>query len=192
MNRLMLTRLCPNRLEWLLLFLPMTVVLAAASDQGFRISARPVAQAIRSGGSSVEESEIQFLTNVRASVRNPSITVVSIHEGLSGSQKVKLRCRTNSECLPFYVLVQSAQAGRVESAKPAEPAATAKETALPQLVRKGDPAMLVLENADLRIRVPVVCMEGGARGQKIRLTSQDHRQFYRGEVIAAGLLKSDF
>jgi flagella basal body P-ring formation protein FlgA len=56
-------------------------------------------------------------------------------------------------------------------------------------VRKGSTATLLLDSDRVHIRFPVVCLENGVPGQKIRVTGVDRRQVYMAEVIDGTLLK---
>jgi flagella basal body P-ring formation protein FlgA len=37
--------------------------------------------------------------------------------------------------------------------------------------------------------LPVICLQNGVRGQRIRVASKDHRRFFEGEVVGTGVLK---
>jgi flagella basal body P-ring formation protein FlgA len=42
----------------------------------------------------------------------------------------------------------------------------------------------------MRITLRVICLENGARGERVRVSSTDHKRIYQAEVIDPGLLKS--
>ncbi len=102
--------------------------------------------------------------------------------------QVRLRCQDNHECLPFYVLVHGIDDPKALGAEPKALRALA-QAAMPATVRGGDHAILILETADSRLSFPVICLQSGNRGQKVRVSSPDHARFYDAEVVAAGLLK---
>jgi len=149
-----------------------------------------VVQALERAGVVVSPEQIVFLAGVRSSL-NAGVRVVSVTDAGDGSVKVKLRCRDNRECLPFYVLVQGIQGGDMNTAKIAAVPAGASGP-LSAVVRGGDRAILTLERADSRMRFPVICLQSGVRGQTIRAASPDHKNFYDAEVVAAGMLKGSF
>jgi flagella basal body P-ring formation protein FlgA len=39
--------------------------------------------------------------------------------------------------------------------------------------------------------LPVISLQAGVLGQKIRVTSLDHRQFYDAKIVAVGLLEGN-
>jgi len=166
----------------------------ASPTERVAISAEQVAGAIAATGAVVRASQVKFLAQVSASREDISLEVVSV-KNHDQQATVKLRCHNSQECLPFYVLVE--RVGAVSLPVPApvkelprrdgRPAAAG--TASLSMVRGGDRATLVLESSDLRISLPVICLESGEQGQKIRVSSRDHKQFYEGEIVAAGFLK---
>jgi hypothetical protein len=121
-------------------------------------------------GVAVNPNQIEFLSGVAPSNLEESTTVrvLSVTNSLAGDSKVKLRCRDNHECLPFYVLVR--MPGSNESEPSAEvhtvPTAPAVAVSAPQsVVRGGDHATLILESSDSRMSLPVICLQSGVRGQ---------------------------
>ena len=60
----------------------------------------------------------------------------------------------------------------------------------PILMRDGDHATLVFENAAIRISLPVICLQSGSRGQKVRVVSADHKRYFTGEILESGLLRA--
>jgi hypothetical protein len=181
---------------WLLLLsLPMSqAARAEAQDSRRAISPRDVVEALASAGVMVTVPQLEFLAPVTASNPNPSLRVVSIASATSGAASVKLRCRDNHECLPFYVLVHGFQGTNVKEIRTPslvaeKSSSVVKRSPKERVVRGGDSATLILETADMRINLPVICLENGVRGQKIHVASTDRKQFYQAEVIEAGLLK---
>jgi hypothetical protein len=59
----------------------------------------------------------------------------------------------------------------------------------PLLVRAGQPATMLLENAKMRIATPMICLQNGSQGQKIRVSSLDHKRIVLAEVVDLGMLK---
>ena len=115
----------------------------------------------------------------------------------------RLRCNPVRACLPFFVRVRwheqpSGQLGHKLSSLPklARPSAYAVpsgaandlESAQPLLVRAGQPARLLMEGAGMRISVPVICLERGAKGQQIRARSRESGLVFRARVTAEGVL----
>jgi len=150
-----------------------------------------IVDALSSAGIFVEQGQIEMLSGAVTLREGASVRIVKMTDAAGGTVRVKLRCQDNHECLPFYVLVHgvnvvvragSAVPGTMRVLAPGPP---------PNVVRGGDHAILVLETSDSRMSFPVICLQNGARGQKVRVTSPDHARFYDAEVVSAGLLKGN-
>jgi BMFP domain-containing protein YqiC len=184
-----------NKLAWCMMLCASVATAAgqARAAERVAISAQQIADAMAATGATVRAAQVKFISQVSASTEGSRLEVVSV-KNHDAQATVKLRCRNRQECLPFYVLV--------EDVGPTPPVfipvkeATRQGTrqapgaALPlAMVRGGDRATLVLESSDLRISLPVICLQSGGQGQKVRVSSPDHKQFFEGEVVAAGFLK---
>jgi hypothetical protein len=101
--------------------------------------------------------------------------------------KVELRCHDHRACLPFYVLLN---AGTADAPGPTATPQTLEVPVKQALMRDGDPATLVFENTALRITLPVICLQSGNRGQKIRVSSKDRKHFFKAEIVDLGLLRA--
>jgi hypothetical protein len=159
------------------------------------ILAEDVSTAIKLAGVDVGPEQVEFLSGTHGlsgskASESTSVRVVSMARETADKIKVKLRCQDNHDCLPFYVLVHGVDYENPKTPK-ANPAAAAAEALHRNVIRGGDHATLVLENVRARMSFPVICMESGAPGQKIRVSSPDHKQFYQAEVVAAGTLKGN-
>jgi hypothetical protein len=97
--------------------------------------------------------------------------------------------------MPFFVAVRCAQQLAAEPGTAAmnhSPAATAPARIDPKsiLMHAGAPATLFLEGGRVHIRLAVVCLENGALGQTIKVSSKDHRQTYVGKVVDGEVLRA--
>jgi len=163
--------------------------MASAPTERFTVSTVQVQDALVAAGLKVRAAQIEFLSEVRTASDHAALEVVNTSKRANAAM-VKMRCRDSRQCLPFYVLVHQPQAGaKVDPA--GGPASLADATPFPRLMRSGDPAILILENADYRISLPVVCLQNGTRGQRIRVASKDHRRFFEGEIVGSGVLKGN-
>jgi flagella basal body P-ring formation protein FlgA len=155
-----------------------------------------IVDALSSAGISVEQGQIEILSGAVNLREGASVRVVKMTDAAAGTVRVKLRCQDNHECLPFYVLVHGVDAVNVRSAAKVRGMALDTLPVIrpgppPNVVRGGDHAILVLETPDSRMSFPVICLQNGARGQKVRVTSPDHARIYEAEVVGAGLLKGN-
>jgi hypothetical protein len=167
----------------------VSVMPAAVSQTGVvrtAGSAQHVIDALALSGIAVGSGQIEFLSGINGP--RESMRVVSVSDGIAGTVKVKLRCRDNHECLPFYVLVHGLDEANIVSSKLLSSPST-KAIAVPSMIRGGDHATLILESPDSRMSFPVICLQSGARGQTVRAVSTDRKQFFDAEVVAPGILK---
>jgi len=162
---------------------------ASAPTEHFTVSPVQVQGALAAAGLKAGLAQIEFLSEVRTASDHAALEVVNTSKRAKAAM-VKMRCRDSHQCLPFYVLVHQPQAGaKVDPAD--DRSSLADATPFPRLMRSGEPAILILENADYRISLPVVCLQNGTRGQRIRVASKDHKRFFEGEIVGSGLLKGN-
>ncbi len=190
----MLKRKRTSKLAWSVLVFAAVIPAAVSQPAVARISsqAQRVVDALRLAGVVVAPDQIELLSGVRSAEEGASLRVVSTTDTSPGTAKVKLRCQDNHECLPFYVLVHNLDKADVGSVRmQAVPVVVpATQASVPQnVIRGGDHATLILESADARMNLPVICLQSGVRGQTIRVASPDHRQFFDGVIVAPGILK---
>jgi flagella basal body P-ring formation protein FlgA len=179
-----------NKLAWLVLVIGTALPLATGQTGVARnaVSAHHVAAAMELAGVAVNPNQIEFLSGASSIGESAQMRVVSVTNRTNGTVRVKLRCRDNHECLPFYVLVHGIDGGKVD--RPEERAVPAVVAGSPKnVIRGGDHAILILESHDSRMSLPVICLQGGARGQTIRVASPDRRQIFDAEIVATGMLR---
>ncbi len=160
---------------------PVPVRIAIAPAQ--------IAAAISAAGVQISADQVALLSDVVATTASPRLKVESIEPWGDRRMKVRLDCADSEQCLPFYVAVSFNRDG----ASPLVPATEAmRERTDPKsfVVRAGAPAILLLDGVHVHIRVAVVCLENGAPGQTIRVTSKDHRQTYMAKVIGEAVLRA--
>ena len=181
-----------EKLTLLLILFPTLVPLSLGQNaQRALITEERVAKAITSAGLPVLPAQIEFLSDLSATTPDAHLQVVATRPANSGAARVQLRCQDRRECLPFYVLVHGIKSGKVSRA-PLQLASLngrTQNTLSTELVHGGDHATLILETADSRISMPVICLQGGLRGQTVRVRSKDGKRLYRGEVVRANLVK---
>jgi hypothetical protein len=181
-----------DKLVWSILVFGIVMPLATGQTTVARtaLSAHRVADAMELAGVVVNPDQIEFLSGKSNLEENTTLRVLSVTHSPAGDSKVKLRCRDNRECLPFYVLVHGLDRMNLDGPQvhtvPAMPAVAASSTSV---VRGGDRATLILESSDSRMNLPVICLQSGVRGQTIRVASLDHRQFFDAEIVSTGMLK---
>ncbi len=165
---------------------------AAERPSRLAITAEQIAEALRASGVRATTQEIEPLCTVTAAKLNPRLKVVSV-EPLDGiSVKARLQCERTSICLPFYVVLRwQTRDGLRESMSAWRPSAGARHTQPEEmLVRTGNPATLVFEGRNMRMTLPVTCLQNGARGQRVRVISKDRKKIYMARVTGLGMVSS--
>ncbi len=177
-----------------LLCLVMAGPAAEASSKTWtQVMRQGVAEAISAtAGAPISASQVEFLGEVRA-IPNAKFSVVGVERLHRNGAAVKLRCQRSSDCLPFYVVLHAGDVAKTLARTATEASAggpgQTSRAEKQRAVKGGDRATLVLEGKDMRIVMPVICLQNGSLGQSIRVSSRDHRKIYEAEVIETGLVK---
>ena len=174
-----------------------SIVPAASQVRQNRIAITPqrVASAMADAGWKVRSDQVKLLSQVTTADGNGRLQVVQVTHW-QDKLKAELRCNDPGACLPFYVLVDKDKttekaAENVTAGVRATPTQSEAEPGTEKpVMRSGDPATLKFIDKGLSITMPVICLESGRQGQKIRVTSADHRRFYKAEIVGPGLLKA--
>jgi hypothetical protein len=167
----------------LLLIVFAGAVMASAEAKGkVPIGSDQVAEAIRAAGVHVNSSQIELLSSVVASKANPKLKVVSLAPMDGNLVQARVRCENNSVCLPFYVLIHCEEGTEAKTAmaswEHATVSATHRLTKEETLVHTGKAATLLFEGNNMRMSLPVVALQNGARGQRVRVMSKDRKKIY--------------
>lgn len=167
---------------------------AQAVTTRYPITAEEVAAAITNSGFKVAAPDVALPGVVYAASPTPTLRVRSTQSLSDNSTVVRVECESGRECLPFYARVRTSPAENASlsqkiSAQPHANLAEAQSRRSGPMVRSGDPAVLLLEGDHVRIHIPVVCVESGDRGARIRVRSAANRQIYTAEVVDVAVLK---
>ena len=167
-------------------------LLAAGAAARYTISTEQISIAISDAGMPVSPAQVKLLTQVRAATDAPRLKVESIQRLGNNAAIVRLGCGDSAQCLPFFVKAELNQNARSEATQlsivqvlPNPPRASSEQP----VIRAGAQAVLLLESERVHIRIPVVCLENGAPGQRIRVRASGNRQVYVAEVVGATSLK---
>lgn len=178
----------------------------------FALSASQVARALSERGVQTEDKQVSLLAGVVATEPDPTLDVLSV-ETLGNAEppgharirsRVKLACRKQAECLPFYAVVTWPEGTAwgvtiASSSSPVLKSAVVGSSATRNIPPSSDVTMpvgthatLILDDQRSHIQVSVVSLENGIAGHRIRVATPDHKQFYMGEVVSPNLLKGSF
>jgi hypothetical protein len=179
-----------NSISALLLSLALATPIAAAAQSA--ITAEQVAAAMSSAGLNTPAKQIVLLSDVVATTSAPALKVESMEHWGDRGMKVRLSCAKPEECLPFFVAIRGSQA-QAPTPYVADHSFSATIRAKSDssffVVRSGSRETLLLEGGHVHIQMSVVCLENGAAGQTIRVTSLDHKQTYMAEVGNSQILR---
>jgi hypothetical protein len=156
------------------------------------ISVEDVQQALAEHGVMLTASQLGPLPKVER--KNPELHLLALQAQRIGPKELRLRlkCRNSGECLPFYAQVFWPSTEDMESALKALKATTTtkvEELKARPVMKIGCDATLLINGAHSEMSIPVIALQNGASGEKIRVTSHDHKQMYLAEVVDARILK---
>ena len=176
---------------WLLLAMLAPPALAEPNAARMRISSSQVAGALQAAGWKISAAQVKFLSQVTSDRAEPGLEVVEVSKWREDQGKARLRCHDRHACLPFFVLIEGVDSNVVGAGTSSSVQKIALGSApVPPLMRSGDHVAMVFADKALRIRIPVICLQSGSRGQTIRVTSEDHKRFFKAEVVAPGVLRA--
>ena len=182
-----------RHLTWIALFFFPTALLCETAKGTETVSRESVAAAISSTGLPVTASQVELLSPVPTRHVKPTLEVLNVSKVSIESARVMLRCRPSKDCIPFYVVVAGLSHEDWKNPAPREQHAFATFLTGNRphpIVHGGDHANLIIEGANFRITMPVLVLENGACGQKIRVASLDRKKTYEAEALEPHLLKA--
>ena len=156
-----------------------------ASTPQYHLTAEQVAAAVSGAGVEVTAEQVSLLADVVASIPQPALKVKSIEPTGSDRAVARVECADSRQCLPFFVALQVGASTVRTAALPGGKHSGSS----PNLVRSGERVILLLEGTHVHITLPVICLENGAMGQIIHVSSPDRRQLYTAQVGGDGLLR---
>lgn len=165
---------------------------AVTPSEHFSITSKEVVQAMESKQLPVDGVEVVLPAHISTTVAEPALDVASVAVVDSHNARLRMECQVRSVCTPFYAAVHwsSAKTLSPQQIMSAHGAAIVAKAAAGQvMLRSGSTAMMLIDEDRLHIRMPVVCMQGGAVGDKVRVTTPNHRQTFEALILNAQELK---
>ena len=184
-----------RRLYWTLF--AVVGIASRALAANFPITAEQVSAATARSGLHATAAQITLPGSIVSTTKTPVLRVESIQRMADHSMAVRMECGDASECLPFYVKIQLGENGE-KAAVPnsmGQPHLVETEPRFSQkapLIRAGEQVTLELDGEHVRICVPVISIENGRLGEKIRVRGATNHQIYRAEVTDPATLKGRF
>ena len=142
--------------------------------------------ALTTAGLHVDAGQIESLSLMTASEANPKLSATKFESLDANTTKVRLQCERTNVCLPFYVLLHWPEGTKEDLKGTARPSVLLE----PLMVHNGKVATLVFEGQNMRMMMPVLCLQNGVRGQRIRVISKDRKKVFVARVTGPGTLTS--
>jgi hypothetical protein len=186
-----------DRISKLAVVLLTMTACAYGAPARFPVTSDQVIAAMRDRQLPVEGLRVTMPTSITASMENPSLEIQSMTLLTSHTAQLKVSCREHGVCLAFYVSATwPAQSSAVTmppglSHTVVQPGELKQERATRSepTLRAGSQALLSFEGDRLHIRLRVICEQSGLMGDKVRVTTPDHKQTYTAEIVSPTLLK---
>jgi flagella basal body P-ring formation protein FlgA len=139
----------------------------------------------------IARAQVKMLSTIPAKKEHPFLEALKIEMLSSDSSRVLLRCVDRSACIPFYVVVKGLDPGQRLAADAQKTNAITQKSAPGELViRKGSTVVLQIVAPKMLITVPVVCLQSGRQGDRIKVSLIDHSRTYLAEIVSPKLLRS--
>jgi len=157
---------------------------------------RFVAAAGAGAGLSIADSRWQENLNCAAARSVPEDTALELLKTKWNSAlqrwEFALRCLRAEDCVPFLVWARATEPSEASAASYPNMRGTpqAERDSSVALVKAGQTATLIWEQAGIRIVLPVICLEAGGAGQFVRVRFQTAARTLRAEVLGAGRLRA--
>jgi hypothetical protein len=171
---------------------------ALAATRLYPVSVEQVAASVTKLGVPIMPDQVALLTDVTATTPAPSLQIRFIERVEADRFMVRLECGSQEDCMPFIASVRAGEETATQLSAVSLRSSLLRDSASGSdsnarrgtvLMRSGSRAILQLDNEHVHIRIPVICLESGSAGQKIRATDKDHTRVYRAQVVQAGLLQ---
>jgi hypothetical protein len=153
------------------------------------ISREWILGSLNTSGIQIAPDQMEQLSNVTAAGEKPRLKVVKV-EVLDGeSDKVRMQCENPNTCLPFYVLLHWGQPNDQQSDLSGRQNGRATKPT-DMWVRSGKSAVLVFESDLIRMTLPVLCLQNGGPGQRVRVINKETKKTYLARVTGPGVVTS--
>lgn len=150
---------------------------------------RVIARAVNS---KLAAENVEMLGEPQALVPHPELQIESWRQNrpMAGIE-FRMRCVKRSQCGVFLARVSLSPAQRREFASgKASPPIGGTRSAVTALARQGRPARMAWQGNGFRLSIPVMCMQSGGMGDRIRVRDRRGRSFFVARVIGPAELEA--
>ncbi len=182
----------PRLIRWLIeaaLVGAAAAASAASPAVRFPITPQQIADALTARGLPVVAAQVLLPMQMSSATSAPALVAGEPAAAGNHLARVRISCSDRAECLPFYVSVTEtsvAQPGAAAAGLTRLPLFTSPA---PPVLRAGARALLAIDDHRIHIRVQVIALENGEPGRTVRVSSLDHKQTFRAQVIDSTLVK---
>ncbi len=176
------------------LLLPAMDVAAAAEPQF--ITTDQVVKAMQARQLPVDGVHVDLAAHISATVGEPVLEIQSAVLLNPHSARLRVGCQVHSECMAFYASAQWPATSQpitmaMLAASAGKPGPGGGGTAVKAVsaLRPGSHAVLLIDQDKIHIRLPVICVQGGAAGDKVRVTTANRQQLFEAVILNSDELK---
>lgn len=163
----------------------------------FPVTSVQVLAAVKDHLWSVDGVQVKMMASMTATVATPELEIQTVSLTAPNEARLRLGCRVHTECLPFFAeavwplnadpkKLPQEMAGHPSGASGIEQSGRLRSQ---PTLRAGTIATLVMNAQRIQIRMQVVSLESGGLGDRVRVTTTDHKHSYVAEVVAPTVLK---
>ena len=134
---------------------------------------------------------LQWTASLEAVAEDPLVEVLDAHWDRR-QQRLQLRahCVPQTLCKSFLILLPKPSAEMGEPLQADKKVWTGQEREKgPTLTQAGERATMLVQEGEVRISIPVTCLQRGRLGQQIRVLDPVSRHVFRATVLAERLLR---
>ncbi len=163
--------------------------VAAASEPAF-ITTDGVVKAMQARQLPVDGVHVDLAAHISATVELPVLEIQSAVLLNPHSARLRVGCQVHSECMAFYASAQwPATSQPISTAMLAAsvgrpvPGAGGGAVKAVSALRPGSHAVLLIDQDRIHIRLPVICVQGGAAGDKVKVTTANRQQLFEAVIL---------
>ena len=157
-----------------------------------QVTEQDIVESMREKGIIIEDSQVKMLSTIPSRKQYPLLEAVKMETLSADASRVLLRCADRIACIPFYVVVNGLAPNQQNFSDAPTTRTSIQQKSGPgfQVIRKGSTATLEIVAPEMLITVPVVCLQGGLQGERIKVSLTDRSRTFLAEIIRPGLLRS--
>lgn len=189
---------------------------AQESHARFPLTSQQIMKAMEGRQLSTQGVRVTIAAPITASIAEPQLEILSAALLNSHEMRLRVSCHNHSECISFFAVATfpadvdasklplklEHQPGTQTATAETHTASSSPSIVTPQtkavqvggtagkpIIAAGAPATLDFEDQRIHIHLDVICLQSGAAGDKVRVSTRDRKQVYVAEIVTPTLLK---